>query len=96
MGSNAKLASVRKRIDRLDMRLLRLLNQRASLALLIGRVKKRRKWPVYDPAREAFVLRQVTRANRGPLSAAAVRHLFLAILTQCRRREKPQKSQRRS
>ena len=91
MRSKAKLASVRKRIDRLDRQLLRLLNQRASLALVIGRIKKRRKWPVFDPAREAFVLRRVVQANRGPLSAAAVQQLFRTILTQCRRRERKSK-----
>jgi chorismate mutase len=83
-----RLSVVRTRIDRLDLRLLRLLNQRATLALQIGRIKKRKKWPAFDGRREAFVLRRVTRANRGPLSARAVRHLFQAILGECRRRER--------
>ena len=82
-----KLAAVRRRIDRFDEQLLRLLNRRAQLALEIGRIKKRRKWPVFDAQREAFVLRHVLRNNRGPLSAAAVRHVFQAILCECRRRE---------
>ena len=86
MGS--KLSAVRRRIDRLDEQLLRLLNQRARLALEIGRIKKRRKWPVFDAYREAFVLRHLTRANRGPLSARAIRHIFQAILSECRRRER--------
>ena len=86
MGS--KLSAVRGRIDRLDLQLLRLLNQRARLALEIGRIKKRRKWPVFDAYREAFVLRHITRINRGPLSARAVRHIFQAILSECRRRER--------
>ena len=85
MGS--KLLAVRRRIDRLDERLLRLLNQRAHLALDIGRIKKRRKWPVFDASREASVLRRVTRANHGPLSARAVHQIFQAILSECRRRE---------
>ena len=85
------LASVRRRIDGLDIALLRLINQRARLALEIGRIKKRRKWPVFDGRREAFVLRHVTRANRGPLSTRAVRHVFQAILCECRRRERDRK-----
>ncbi|MBI4004451.1 MAG: chorismate mutase [Candidatus Omnitrophica bacterium] len=84
----SKLSGVRRRIDRLDARLLRLLNQRARLALEIGRIKQRRKWPVFDAYREAFVLRRVTRVNRGPLSARAIRHVFQAILSECRRRER--------
>ena len=84
----AKLSAVRQRIDRLDRQLLRLVNQRAALALLIGRIKKRRKWPVFDAGRETFVLRHVLRSNRGPLSDRAVRQVFQSILTQCRRRER--------
>ena len=86
-----KLASVRRRIDHLDVQLLRLLNQRVRLALEIGRIKQRRKWPVFDPRREAVVLRRVMRNNRGPLSARAVAHIFQAILCECRRRERASK-----
>ena len=83
-----RLSAIRQRINRLDRRLLRLLNQRAVLALEIGRIKKGKKWPAYDAQREAFVLRHVTRANRGPLSDRAVQQIFQAILTQCRRRQR--------
>ena len=90
----SKLSGVRRRIDRLDLQLLRLLNQRARLALVIGRIKKRRKWPVFDARREAAVLSHVIRANRGPLSSAAVRHIFQAILCECRRRERSSKKRK--
>ena len=93
MGS--KLLAVRRRIDRLDERLLRLLNQRARLALVIGRIKKRRKWPVFDARREGAVLGHVIRANQGPLSSAAVKHVFQAILCECRRRERSSKKRRK-
>ncbi|MBI3320868.1 MAG: chorismate mutase [Candidatus Omnitrophica bacterium] len=87
VGIRAGLAAVRRRIDRLDEQLLRLLNQRAQLALEVGRIKHQKKWPVFDPKREAFVLRHVMRKNRGPLTAVAARRIFQAILTQCRRRQ---------
>jgi len=86
---------VRQRIDRLDRQLLQVLNQRATLALAIGRIKKRRKWPVFDAGRETSVLRHVLRENRGPLSERAVRHIFQAILSECRRRELNRVSKRR-
>ena len=93
LGRSAnKLSAVRREIDRLDGKMLRLVSKRARLALKIGRIKKRKKWPVYDPKREAFVLRTVRQANRGPLSAIAVSTVFQAILTQCRRRERTGKS----
>ncbi len=87
-SGKARLAQVRWLIDRLDERLLRLINARARLALAIGRIKKRKKWPVYDARREASVLRHLQTANEGPLSDAAVRQVFQAVLAQCRRRER--------
>lgn len=92
----SSLSAVRERIDRLDEQLLRFVNRRAVLALEIGRIKKRRKWPVFDAAREAFVLRHVMQANRGPLSAKAVRHVFQSILCECRRRERLSNKKRRA
>lgn len=67
---------------------MRLINERALYALEIGRIKKARKWPVFDAAREAFVLSHMVQANRGPLSPGAVRHIFQSILTECRRRQR--------
>ena len=87
-GRRPKLDDVRRQIDQLDARLLRLLNKRARFALEIGRIKDRRKWPIFDAKREAVVLRHVARANRGPLSSNAVRRIFQAILNECRRRER--------
>ena len=82
------LPLLRRRIDSIDLQFLRLLNRRARLALEIGRIKHHRKWPVYDVEREAAVLRHVIHANSGPLSANAVRHVFQAILRECRRRQR--------
>ena len=93
-GKPARLGTVRRQIDRLDERLLRLINERARLALAIGRIKRRKKWPVYDARRESFVLGRVQRTNRGPLSGHAVRKVFQAILSQCRRRERDGKRQK--
>ena len=99
MGSpvrgRSRLSAVRRQIDRLDARLLRLLNRRAALALEIGRIKRRRKWPVFDAHHETFVLRHVTSDNRGPLSERAIRHIFQAILCECRRRERSSTTRRR-
>lgn len=83
-----KLTLVRREIDRLDEKVLKLVSKRARLALKIGRIKKRKKWPVYDPKREAFVLKTVRQQNRGPLSDASVSKIFQTILAQCRRRER--------
>ncbi len=79
------LSSLRKRIDRIDRRLLRLLNQRAALALRVGKLKRTRRQPVFDPQRERRVVRQLLTANRGPLRKPSIRKIFQEILRQSRK-----------
>ncbi len=52
--------------------------------LEIGRLKKQDGSPLYQPDREREVLAAVERANRGPLSEAAIRRLFERILDEAR------------
>ena len=81
------LNSLRQQIDRLDTQILRLLNRRAAVGLRVGRLKKRQGRRVFDPAREQAILRRMSRANHGPLSAPAVRAIYQQILRQIRRLE---------
>ena len=81
------LPSLRQRIDQLDARILRLLNQRAALAMRVGRLKKRQGRHLYDPEREQAVLRQIAERNHGPLSRRAVRAIYREILRQVRQLE---------
>ena len=74
------LDQLRLRIDRIDKKLLRLLNQRASAALQIGRVKKQNGLPVFDKKRERAVLGRLVRGNGGPLPASSVKAIFREIL----------------
>lgn len=78
----------RKRIDQLDREILRLLNERSRLALAIGRIKRLRGIPIYDPQREASIVRSALEANEGPLEEAAIRRLFERILDESRRMER--------
>ncbi len=76
--------ALRKKIDRVDSRIVALLNERASLALEIGRQKNRTGRPVYVASRERAVYRQVSEANAGPLPAASVRAVYREVLSACR------------
>ncbi|MBI2296683.1 MAG: prephenate dehydratase [Betaproteobacteria bacterium] len=76
-----KLEQIRKRIDTLDGRLVKLLLARARLAQQVGRLKE---GAVYRPEREAQVLRRILRANRGPLTDGALARLFTEIMSACR------------
>lgn len=76
-----QLQQIRKRIDALDKRLVRLLSGRARLAQRIGQLKE---GAAYRPEREAQVLRGILAENRGPLSHAALARLFAEIMSACR------------
>ena len=67
------IEELRDRIDLLDETLVRLLNARAACALEIGRLKRAVGIPIYQPDREAQVLRNVQRFNNGPLDQQAGR-----------------------
>jgi len=84
----AQLDDLRKRIDLLDESLVRLLNARAACALEIGRVKRAMGVPIYQPEREAEVLKNVQAANTGPLEEAAIKRLFERIIDEARHLER--------
>lgn len=74
-------------IDDIDDELLRLLNRRASLAVEVGLIKRKRGTPITDPARERQVIARLSAANQGPLDAAAVAKLFRQIIRESKRVE---------
>ncbi len=80
------LERLRQDIDRIDDRILGLLNERARLAQAIGHLKN---GSVYRPEREAQVIRRLLAANAGPLPAEAVEQLFREIMSACRALERP-------
>ena len=84
-----ELKKYREKIDRIDDELLKLINQRASLAQQIGHVKG--NGAVLRPEREAQVLQRMVRANAGPLPNQGVTQLFTEIMSQCRALEAPLK-----
>ncbi len=77
----------RTEIDELDRELLRLLNRRARLAMKVGALKRAAGLPCCDPERESAVLRDLQRANAGPLDGLAVTKLFRRIIRESREME---------
>ncbi|HEY2435136.1 MAG TPA: chorismate mutase [Vicinamibacterales bacterium] len=84
----ADLEDLRKRIDLLDESLVRLLNARAACALEIGRIKREMGVAIYQPEREAEVLRNVEAHNTGPLDPPAIKRLFERIIDEARHLER--------
>lgn len=83
------LESLRKKIDSIDVDLLKLLNKRANVILEIGQLKAKEKKSIYVPDREAEVYKKVFSANKGPLSSRALGAIFREIMSGSFQLEKP-------
>src|SRR5262244_3610976 len=84
----AALKHLRTHIDKLDLQILRLINERAKLAAEIGRVKNDHGAEVFSPAREEEVLENVLQASKGPLDAGTVRAVFRELMSGSRALQK--------
>lgn len=74
------IQQLRRRIDKIDRELVRLLGRRARLSLAIGRLKKAAGRPLFHREREREIAGNVRLANRGPLPDRAIQRLFEEIL----------------
>jgi len=74
------IPTIRKKIDRIDQKIMSLLVQRAGLALQIGQYKKEHQLPVYEPAREQEVCARAAQLSRHPLSKTNAKNIFHAII----------------
>ena len=82
------LAENRAKIDLIDVKLVELLNQRASAVQEIGRAKEAANLAVYEPKREDDVFRNVLGANSGPLTGDALKRVFERIIDEMRTLQK--------
>lgn len=70
----------RKKIDVLDRQIVELINERASAAQAIGRLKRSTSLPVYEPNRERVIFEHVRAANKGPLPDVELTHIYERII----------------
>ena len=75
------LRHLRTHIDKLDLQILKLANERAALAAEIGKVKTDQGGEVFSPAREEEVFKNVLEANNGPLDENTIRAIFREIMS---------------
>lgn len=76
-----KLEQLRTQINRLDKKILGLLNQRTRLTLAIGRLKDREGKPVYSPEREVEIYRNLAKINKGPLPNQSLKAIYREIMS---------------
>jgi chorismate mutase / prephenate dehydratase len=88
----AALAPLRERIDAIDHEIVALLNERAQIALEIGRVKEQTgRRTVRDAQRETEVLERVTSASAGLFPEPELVALYRKLIAATRRVQHAQK-----
>lgn len=75
------IEQIRKKIDRIDEKILKLLNQRAKQALKISEYKEKKKTRKYSPERESRIFQRLQRINQGPLGGEDIKSIFCEILS---------------
>ncbi|MEK6545441.1 MAG: prephenate dehydratase [Nitrospinota bacterium] len=84
-----KINYLRKKIDRIDKDILKLLNIRAEIAILIGEEKSRVKSNFHVPDREREIIEHLTRINRGPFPNDSLKSVYREILSATLSLERP-------
>src|SRR5216117_2362075 len=71
----------RKAIDRLDAKIVKLLNERTQHVLEIGAIKLKAGEEIYAPHRELAVLQRLGRLNPGPITNESLRAIYREIMS---------------
>ena len=91
MTEQDALEVIRQRIDELDREILILISERACHAEEIARIKRQfdQVTDFYRPEREARVLHNILKQNKGPLNDEEMARLFREIMSACLALQQP-------
>ena len=86
---NDDLNNLRRKIDNLDKDLVKTLNKRAELAKTIKKIKDARgETDIFKPSREAQILKNLEKLNKGPLLMQHLQSIYREIMSACLSLEK--------
>ena len=71
----------RKAIDKLDEKIVHLLNERTRHVLEIGEMKVKAGEEIYAPHREQLVLRRLAKLNKGPITNESLRAIYREVMS---------------
>jgi len=94
MDYSKQLEQLRKRIDKIDEEILKLLNERAKLAQQVGHIKKQNNLPIYVPSREQKIFERLENLNKNygeVFPTKYIRPVFREIISACRSTEESMK-----
>jgi chorismate mutase/prephenate dehydratase len=89
MNTDIGLGPLRNEIDRIDRKLITLLNKRGGVSSRIGEIKKEREQSIYAPDRESKVYEGISAKNTGPMKDELIRNIYREIMSACLALEKP-------
>jgi chorismate mutase / prephenate dehydratase len=75
------IPELRKEIDNLDAKIVKLLNERTLHVLQIGELKIKSGEAIYAPHRELMILRRIRKLNRGPIKDESLRAIYREIMS---------------
>ncbi len=84
------LREYRSDIDRIDLKILDLINQRLILGKKIGQIKEKKQTDVFDSSREKQVISKILKNNKGPAQEQLLKYIFNVIMTATRDIQKKQ------
>jgi len=79
-----QLEKVRKKIDKIDARIVGLLNERAEEVIKVSKIKTENKLSNYSAEREMNILRRLKNLSKGPLASSDLESIFREVLSSCR------------
>jgi chorismate mutase len=79
-GNDPIIRRFREQISDNDRQLVEAINRRLELVARLKAYKESRGVDFLDPEREEWMLRYLSRANRGPLSAEGLREVYSELL----------------
>ena len=85
------LDDLRIQIDKLDLELLDIINQRLEVVKKVGKLKHKSGGAIYRPEREKSIIQNLIKSNNGILSKEAIEAIYLEIFAISRNLEKPEK-----
>lgn len=87
---STQLTTLRDKIDEVDRKILKLLNERAKLVKRVGKVKNSLQEDAshsslfYKPDREGVILQKLKEGNPGPFPTDSIEPVFREIISACR------------
>lgn len=89
METKKKVEALRHEIDTIDREIVRLLDRRAEVGSVLGKVKLEGRMHSYDPTREGEILERLRTRSQGIFPRSAIDSVFREIISACRALQAP-------